>query len=326
MNEKRYREAESRLFHDAGLEPHETWLDLSRVGVRTRVLEWGTGDPVVFLHGGPMAAATWAYVVAHLDGVRAILIDRPGCGLSEAPKRIPDPTSLPTYVEQLTEDVLDALGLNVATLVGSSLGGYSALRSAAALPDRVRGVFLAGCPPFVPGWTQISFFTMLRLPLLGRLLPHLPATSASVGMGLRQMGQTRALVQGDIPTAMLDWERAWQRHTHTLRNDARMIRRCGTFRGGFDRRLDLRPEDLDQIEKPVHILIGSADPIGGAEVGRDLERVIPNATLEVWDGAGHLPWLDDPTNLASSVRSFVGWPRGGRGHVNGSSSSGSGRV
>ena len=325
MKEKRYHKAEARLFDDAGLEPHEAWLNLRRVGVRARVLEAGEGDPVVFLHGGPMAAATWAYVVANLDGMRAILVDRPGCGLSEAPKQVPDPTTLPTYVEQLTEDVLDALDLSVATLVGSSLGGYSALRSAAALPDRVRGVFLAGCPPFVPGWTQISFFTMLRVPLFGRLLPYLPATSASVRMGLRQMGQTRSLIKGDIPVAMLDWERAWQRHTSTLRNDARMIRRCGTFSGGFDRRLDLRPEDLDRIDTPVHVLIGSADPIGGAGVGRDLERQIPDATLEIWDGAGHLPWLDDPSKLARSVRSFVGRPPGTIGDLDESSSAGSGR-
>jgi pimeloyl-ACP methyl ester carboxylesterase len=308
MSERCYREAEARLFDDAGIDPQEAWLNLPRVGVRSRVLEAGEGHPVVFLHGGPMAAATWAYVVANLDGMRAILVDRPGCGLSEAPTQIPDPTTLPMYVEQLTEDVLDALDLTEATLVGSSLGGYSALRSAAALPDRVRRVFLAGCPPFVPGWTQIPFFTMLRVPLLGRLLPYLPATSATVRIGLRQMGQTRSLIEGEIPVAMLDWELAWQRHTNTLRNDARMIRRCGTLAGGFDRRLDLSPEDLDQIHTPVHILIGSSDPIGGADVGRDLERLIPNATLEIWDGAGHLPWLDDPSKLARSVRSFVGRP------------------
>ena len=148
MSERRYREAETRLFHDAGLEPNETWLELSRVGVRTRVLEWGTGDPVVFLHGGPMAAATWAYVVAHLDGVRAILVDRPGCGLSEAPKRIPDPTSLPTYVEQLTEDVLDALGLNAGDLgrvlarwlLRAEVGGGAAGPGTRGLPGRLSTV------------------------------------------------------------------------------------------------------------------------------------------------------------------------------------------
>ena len=148
MNEQKYREAEASLFADAGIEPRETWLDLDRTGVRARALEVGTGTPVVFLHGGPMAAATWSYVAAHLRDVRAILVDRPGCGLSEPPPAIPDATDLASYVATVTTDVLDALELGAATLVGSSFGGYSALRSALEMPGRIDGVFLAGYPPF----------------------------------------------------------------------------------------------------------------------------------------------------------------------------------
>ena len=118
MNEKRYREVETRLFDDAAISPQETWLHLPRSGARDRVLEVGDGDPVVFLHGGPLAAATWSYVAAHLDGIRAILVDRPGCGLSSPPARIPDASELPSYVEKLTEGVLDALGLDRAPIVG----------------------------------------------------------------------------------------------------------------------------------------------------------------------------------------------------------------
>ena len=211
MNEKRYREVETRLFDDAAISPQETWLHLPRSGARTRVLEVGDGDPVVFLHGGPLAAATWSYVAAHLDGIRAILVDRPGCGLSSPPARIPDASELPSYVEKLTEGVLDALGLDRAPIVGSSLGGYSALRSAAALPDRVTGVYLAGLPPFVPGWNQLPFFTLLRTPVVGALMVGLPASRASVRMGLQQMGEEQALRAHTIPGPMLDWERAWQR-------------------------------------------------------------------------------------------------------------------
>ena len=127
------------------------------------MLEVGDGEPVVFLHGGPEAGATWSYVAAHLDGIRAILVDRPGCGLSAAPRNIPDASTLPAYVAEAHRDLLDELGIARASLVGSSLGGYSGSRSASRT-SRVTGVFLAGCPPFVPGWTQIPFFTLLRAP------------------------------------------------------------------------------------------------------------------------------------------------------------------
>jgi pimeloyl-ACP methyl ester carboxylesterase len=302
---QRFREAEAALFEEARVDPRECWIDLASAGTRARVLEVGAGEPVLFLHGGPMAAAVWAHVAGRLRGVRALLLDRPGCGLSAAPRRVPDAGTLPTYVERLTFDVLDALEIPEATLVGSSLGGYSALRSALADPERIRGVFLAGCPPFVPGWTQIRFFSALRAPMLGRLLVNLPATTASARMGLRQMGEGRALDSGRVPKGLLEWNLAWQRDTGTMRHEARMIRACGSFRRGFDRSLDLTAAELSAVRAPVHVLVGSADVIGGADVGAALAETLPAADLEVWDDAGHLPWLGDADRMAQSIRQFL---------------------
>lgn len=305
MHEERFRDVERRLFDAAGVTYQERWLDLPTITARVRVLEAGAGDPVLFLHGGPMAAGTWAYVAAALRGFRVLMLDRPGCGLSSPPPVVPDQRALPTYVEQLTLEVLDALELPDATLVGSSLGGYSALRSARALPERVRSVYLAGCPPFVPGWRAPGFFSVLRAPVVGRLLLRLPASAASVRMGLRQLGHRRALTEGLIPAPMLDWELAWQRDTETMRNDAAMIRACGTFLRGFDDSLELSAEELGEVTVPVHVAVGSDDPVGGAAVGEQLARALPRGTLEVWDGAGHLPWLDDPGRLAHSLASVA---------------------
>ena len=170
MNSERYRQAEQRLFAESGIAPTEESVDLARVGTRARVLTVGEGPPVLFLHGGPAAAAIWAPLVAHLRGVRCLLLDRPGTGLSEPPPRVPDPAALPTYVSDLMADVLDALVIERAALVGSSFGGYSALRSALAYPDRVERIALLGCPAFVPGWTPPGFFKLLRTPFLRRLI------------------------------------------------------------------------------------------------------------------------------------------------------------
>jgi pimeloyl-ACP methyl ester carboxylesterase len=305
MDERRFRDAEAALFEEAGVRPREHWIDLPFAGARARVLEVGTGEPVLFVHGGPMAGSVWAHVAGRLRGVRALLLDRPGCGLSTPPQRVPDAETLPTYVERLTLEVLDALGISHAAVVGSSLGGYSALRSAMAAPDRVRAVYLAGYPPFVPGWTQIPFFTLLRAPVLGRVLVSLPATAASARLGLRQMGEAQALRSGTIPSALLEWNVAWQRDTDTMRNDARMIRACGSFRLGFDSSLDLTPAQLARVVVPVHVLVGSADVIGGAAVGAALAETLPEAELEVWEGAGHLPWLGDADAMARSLHQFL---------------------
>lgn len=306
MNEQRYRDAERRLFADAGIAPAERVIALPSLGVRARVLEVGEGAPVLFLHGGPNAAATWAYVAATLPGIRAILVDRPGCGLSEPPRETPDHRTLPGYVAQLTADLLGALGLERATLAGSSFGGYAALRSALALPGRIDRVVLAGCPAFVPGWSAPGFFSLLRTPLVGKLILALPATRGSMRMSLKQMGEHRALRAGAIPAAMLEWTFAWQRYTDTMRNDAAMIVAAGKWRRGFDPSLDLTSADLAGVATPVLILSGTEDPVGGEPVVRNLAALLPRATVEMLPGAGHLPWLSNPARFGEAIVEFVG--------------------
>src|SRR5687768_960781 len=130
MNVDRYRRMEEALFADAGIRPIEHQIELRSAGGTARVLEVGEGVPTLFLHGGPVAAGVWAYLAAKLVGMRCLLLERPGTGLSAPPSTVPDASSLARYVERLTRDVLDAFGLPRAALVGSSFGGYSALRSA----------------------------------------------------------------------------------------------------------------------------------------------------------------------------------------------------
>lgn len=71
------------------------------------MLEVGNGPAVLFLQGGPIAGATWAYVAAHVRDVRCLLLDRPGTGLGPARAAVPGVDELPRYVEQLTHEVLD---------------------------------------------------------------------------------------------------------------------------------------------------------------------------------------------------------------------------
>ena len=312
-NEGRYREAERRLFTDAGVVPREHAVPLRRVGTMARVLEVGEGVPVVFFTGGPMAAATWAYVTAAATGVRCLLVERPGTGLSEPLPYVPDHTCLRRYVTDLTADVLDAFELDRAALVGSSLGGYSVLASAIAHPQRVERMVLAGLPAFVPGWKQPAFFTLLRTPVVGRLLLAAPVTRASARMSLKQMGEQQALRDRRVPDAMIEWTRAWQRDTDTMRNDAATITACGTRKGGFDRSLDLTPAELSAVEVPCHAIVGTEDIVGGEDLGRALVAHLAKATLDVWEGAGHLPWVGEPTRFATTIRSFVAAEQRNRG-------------
>ena len=78
----RYREAEQWLWRHVGAAPTERTVEM-RSGASVRVQELGDGPPFVLLHGGTMCGTSWCVLAAALEGVRCILVDRPGCGLSD---------------------------------------------------------------------------------------------------------------------------------------------------------------------------------------------------------------------------------------------------
>jgi pimeloyl-ACP methyl ester carboxylesterase len=131
------------------------------------------GPAVLAVHGLLLDGRLWDPLAARLDGrVRLVLPDLP-LGAHRAP--VPDRGALtPPVVAQALVDVLDGLGLDTAVLVGNDTGGALAQMAAAAHPDRVGGLVLAGC----------DAFAHLPPPLL-RPLPALAAVPGFTGLMLR---------------------------------------------------------------------------------------------------------------------------------------------
>ena len=109
MDEDAYRRAEAALWDDgrgqaAGAPGPPGRHRDDRAGAVGR-----EGDPVLLVHGGPNAGSTFVPLVPGLlPGRRLLLVDRPGCGLSE-PHRL-DAGSLPAFADRFATDVLDGLG------------------------------------------------------------------------------------------------------------------------------------------------------------------------------------------------------------------------
>ncbi|MGH9176043.1 MAG: alpha/beta fold hydrolase, partial [Vicinamibacterales bacterium] len=90
-------------------------------GRRVHVIELGDGPPLVLLHGTGASGLPFVPLLERLDGVRAIAVDRPGFGLSDA-VNLPRERYREAVVEWLNR-LLDALGLETTALAGSSAGG-----------------------------------------------------------------------------------------------------------------------------------------------------------------------------------------------------------
>ncbi len=304
MNEERYREAERRLWDSVGRHPTERRLHLRGLDTDVRVQEDGDGPVVVFVHGGSASGANWAPLIGHLDGVRAVLLDRPGCGLSPpVDADLSDRGRLTAYADELVADVIDALEVPTAHVVATSLGGFFAMRAAAAHPNRIERMVLFG---YTVGARLEHFPLSMRLatlPGLRHVMTRLPPTKGAIRAIMRQLGHRAALRDGRITPELLEWFRAVFRHTPSMRNDTNLPRDLlGT---GEQRDSLLPPELLARATCPIRFVWGETDPIGGADVAREFVAYLPQAELELWPATGHAPWIDDPELAAARVSDFL---------------------
>ncbi len=304
INEAGYREAERRLWGSIGVTPTEQRLHLKRNDVTGRVQEVGEGPAVVFLHGANTSGASWATLAARLDAFRCVILDRPGTGLSERlPTKI-DKQSLAQFAESLVIDVLDALGLRSAHLVATSFGGYIALRTAAAHPDRIGRMVQFSWPAGAPNSEVPAFMRVMSLPGLGRLIAALPPSERSVRMAFRRIGHGRSLAEGRITREDVDCYLALLRYTDTMSNELAMGRVLISPLRGLGR-LGLSDAILAKIRTPTYFLWGERDPFGGPDTARHLVERMPNAELELIADAGHAPWLDDLDHVAEVTATFL---------------------
>src|ERR1700722_7389966 len=137
---------ELRKFEAEGAAPLPVRNDersIQHEGARIWYSTYGSGPPVILLHGGLGHSGNWGYQVPTLveSGYRVVLVDSRGHGRSSRDAQ-------PFSYELMASDVLavmDALGLEKAALVGWSDGACTALILAAKAPSRVAGVFYFAC-------------------------------------------------------------------------------------------------------------------------------------------------------------------------------------
>jgi 2-hydroxy-6-oxonona-2,4-dienedioate hydrolase len=305
MDETRYREAERRLWESFGLSPTEQRVRLQRSNVTIRIQELGEGPTVILVHGASNSGASWAGLVARMDGFRCLMLDRPGAGLSDRlPTAFEDVESLIAFSDTFIIDVLDALELDSAHLVATSYGGYAALRAAAAYPDRVGRIVIFGWTMGAANPRLPALMRVASVPAVGRLLSRIPVNERVVRSMFRQIGLRQALEAGRIPQEAIDCYVALLRHTDTMRNELEVGRWTMT-RKGLHEGIVLPDELLSTIRAPIYFLWGEEDPFGGPDVARDFVTHIPNAELELLPGAGHAVWLDDAEHAANVTASFL---------------------
>lgn len=299
-----YRQAEQRLWDEVGVSPSERYVRAGALGVDIRVQEVGSGPAVLFLHGGPSAGASWAPVVAGLPGVRCLVVDRPGTGLSD-PLAL-EAGSAHALAGTFVAAVLDAMDIDRAHVVASSFGGWIALHAAAHDGDRIDRMVQMGCPAFVPGMALPPLMRVMLASGMRHLMGSLPGNPTSIRTMLRHLGHDTSLDRDRIPGAFVDWYVRLQCDTDTFRHDVALMSELGCSFSAVDPSLTGEGGVLGSIGTPTLFWWGEDDPFGGRDLAEDLVDRVPEAEVEMVSGAGHFPWLDEPDHATKSIRDFLG--------------------
>lgn len=253
-------------------------------GFQLSYVDGGHGEALVLLHGFGASKENFGRLAAELKGeLRIIAPDLPGFGESERDTNAH--YSVGEQVERLRQFV-DALGLGRFHLGGSSMGGQIAGSFAAKYPERVKSLLL-----LAPGGVDSGIDSPARRSYhLGRLL--------LVAKRPQDHRQVLALVTEKKPFVPFSVKRVLAQ---------RAARDHDLHRRIYDE-VDASPRLnalLPGLTTPTLVVWGRRDralDVSGAAV---LNELLPNASVRLLPGIGHLPMLETPKKVAGLYREFL---------------------
>jgi pimeloyl-ACP methyl ester carboxylesterase len=299
------RDAERRLFAVYGLEARTHFIPLPESGLRLRVLEIGSGKPIVVVPGNTGDVFPLASLLAQFPQRRILAVNRPGGGLSEGMDH--RAVDLRSFAVQTLTAVFNAFALDRAPVIAHSMGGHWSLWLAMDRPERVSALTLLGAPGNVLHTRPPLALRLLALPGLNGLLFD-RILSQSRGQSLRSltfMGHPAETLARQ-PAELGDCYFHFQNLPHYRISSLSLMQRTSPL---SDQKPAIRitADQLRQVRQPVLFLWGERDPFGSVAVGQEIARQMPDAAFHALPRSGHLPWLDDPDTCGRLAREFFDW-------------------
>lgn len=250
------------------------------------------GDPsarlprIALVHSLGMGEFIWEAVVERLrDRALILTYDCRGHGASsKVSGQLPGPYRLETFAHDL-EDLMRHLGWPAAHVAGASLGGSVVLQLAIARPELVQTLGLID-------------------------------TTAWYGPEAAERWEWRAKEAEEKGlAALIDFQKTrWFSDQFQAQNLQAVARCCSVFLendlpsfaatcrmlGAFDLRAG-----LPALRMPAAIIVGEQDYATPPEMSREMEKLIPGATLEVIPAARHLTFVERPEVIAEFLARLI---------------------
>ncbi len=253
------------------------FVDIGNAKIYTTAFGSTTAPVIVGIGGWIGSWELWAEPFAILSrSWRTIAFDHRGTGATLAP------------VESITFDrlvndvfaVLDAYAVEQCVLAAESAGALTALGAALRNPQQIAGLVIVD----------------------GLYYREPPPEQDPFLLGLRQdySATLDRFVEACVPEPDSDHIKRWGRQIiDRASQEAAIALYLATGQA------DLR-HDLQRITQPTLILHGEADALAPVEAAHQLARTLPNAKLTVLRGAGHVPTMTRPHEVAHEIMSFFG--------------------
>ncbi|HLN79312.1 MAG TPA: alpha/beta fold hydrolase [Nocardioidaceae bacterium] len=270
-------------------------------GHQLSYLDSGKGPVVLFIHGILGSHRNWAHLIDRLDETHRVIVpDLFGHGHSAKPM---GDYSLGGHAGTL-RDLLDRLGIDRVTLVGHSFGGGIAMEFYYLFPERVDRLVLVSSGGL--GREVNRVLRSATLPGAEYVLPVI--ASGWVRGGVETAGRALSKV-GWKPGS--DITAIWQGFTSLGDGESRRAF-LATTRSVIDpggQSINAHDYLPDALPIPTLIVWGSRDRMIPAWHAIRAQQAIPGCRVELFEGAGHFPHLDEPDRFAELVREFVATTR-----------------
>jgi pimeloyl-ACP methyl ester carboxylesterase len=265
-------------------------------GERVAYQDAGDGETLLLIHGMAGSSATWRDVIPALaKNYRVIAPDLLGHGESDKPR---GDYSLGAFAASL-RDLLDALGIARATIIGQSLGGGIAMQFAYQHRDRCERVVLIGSGGLGPdlSWT----LRLLSAPGAELILPVIaPPQVLSAGNKIKSL-LSSAGVQSPRGAEL------WSAYSSLSDRDTR-----NAFLRTLRSVVDYRGQAVSALSKlhltaqmPVMFVWGDKDKIIPVAHGYAAHEALPGSRLEIMPGLGHFPHVESPAAVVELLEDFI---------------------
>ena len=256
--------------------------------------EAGTGHAVIFLHGGGPGASGWSNFNRNIGPIsqhhRAILMDALGFGKSEAVVVKGEPRT--TVNARSVRDLMDALGIDKATLVGNSVGGATSLAFALDYPDRLEKMVLMGAG----GDVTRNFSLFSHFPSEGIKILQSVYADPSVE-GLRQLINIMLYDGSQVPDSLLE-----ERYQNLVGNQAHLDARKQSdniVRNIWNELYETK------VLTPTLILHGRNDRVNPVETSLRLLSALENSDLVVLNKCGHWAQFEHAGHFNRLLLDFI---------------------